>query len=125
MASHDTARATHSNLNADSRLLGLPPELRNMVYEYVLSSAGTTCIVSSTNKLQKPGLLQVNRQIREEANLRYHALSDFQPILTANTAHLTRKWAASLTTSEIRSIESLSFDFHLSVSDQVLGLDCS
>lgn len=120
MSSHDTTRATLSNLNADSRLLGLPPELRNMVYEYVLSSV-TTCYISKFTRPHKPGLLQVNHQIREEAGLMYYHLSNFRVVVRDTTLPVIEDWINTVTTNELRSISNLHFKFELTIFHLVYG----
>lgn len=55
----------------ESRLLSLPPELRNAIYREVLLENG---VVRITNEARPapPSLLQVNRQIRKEATAIYY-----------------------------------------------------
>jgi hypothetical protein len=69
---------------AESYLLKLPPELRNRIYELVLSAA-PKCYISKLPRPHKPGLLQLNRQIRADTSLMYYALKNFTVLFTAST----------------------------------------
>ena len=63
-----------------SRLLELPPELRNYVYE--LSVVSNTSIViepgDKSTRAKQPPLILVNRQIRSEALLIFYAQNTFE-----------------------------------------------
>lgn len=62
----------------DSPLANLPPELRNLIYEFTLIS--NTCIVLSENGVRlwrPPTLLFSCSQIREEASSIYYSRNYF------------------------------------------------
>jgi hypothetical protein len=114
MASKDeTTDSQPADLDtAESYLLKLPPELRNRIFELVLSAA-PKCYISELTRPHKPGLLQLNRQIRAETNLMYYALKHFTVHFTASTLSVVHNWVGTVTTAELRSIESVTFKFDL------------
>lgn len=88
------------------RFTDLPPELRNIIYEYVFSGS-TTCLKdlnrgrtyivkyttpSTIDDVDFPGLLLASKQLRMEATPIYYANTR---ILTRKDAHL-RQWLGSL-----------------------------
>jgi len=63
-----------------SRLLTLPPEIRNTIYHYRLSSNSTIALRSSLHggkKCPEPSLLRTCHQIRSEATAVYYANNSF------------------------------------------------
>jgi hypothetical protein len=63
-----TADPDLADLDEQSRLLGLPPEIRNIIYEFVLTSE-TPEEISRFHKPYTPSLLRVCHQIRNETRL--------------------------------------------------------
>jgi hypothetical protein len=58
----------------DSPLLNLPPELRNRIYSYALNSPSSPIGVRATYAdREPPTVLQLSRQIREEATSLYYS----------------------------------------------------
>ncbi|KAK3617716.1 hypothetical protein LTR56_025093 [Elasticomyces elasticus] len=85
-----------------SRLLDLPPELRNAIYEYVLVLE-QPIIITKTSKWTQLGLLRVCKQIRHEAaSLYYNAnkfridCSDLDFTLYLGFENHTRQWDEEL-----------------------------
>lgn len=71
-----------------SRLLSLPPELRNRIYEYVVTSEDCLLIPSICKhrdlpSAEQPGLTRVNRQLRKESLAMFYTQNIF-------TAHIHR-----------------------------------
>jgi hypothetical protein len=96
----------------ESYLLKLPPELRNRIFELVLSAA-PKCYISKLTRPRKPGLLQLNKQIRAETSLMYYALKHFIVLSKPSTLSVIQNWVDTVTTAELRSIESVVFKLDL------------
>lgn len=67
-------------------IANLPPELRNMLYEYIVVDHGHAIMLPSI-----PTLLQVNHQLREEAGAIFFRMNTFAMHFWAEGA-LTRHW---------------------------------
>lgn len=106
--------------NEQSHLLKLPPEIRLAIYGYVLAP-DDTCVISKASKPRRPGLLQACRRLRNESSLLYHELNTFHVTLDLLQIDSVRRWAATITSDELRKIQLISFEFdfvpRLSVSD--------
>lgn len=59
-----------------SRLLQLPPELRNMIWEYAV--VDSRIITIDTNGLQEPSLLTTSKEIRQEAVTIFYSENRFE-----------------------------------------------
>jgi hypothetical protein len=68
----------------ESYLLKLSPELRNVIYKLILSSA-PEYYISDRTRPRKPGFLQLNKQIRAEKTLMYYALKHFTVLFAMDT----------------------------------------
>ena len=75
-----------------SRLLDLPPELRNSIYRLALRNIRPIKPLTG----RPPALVQANKQIRAEATSIYYAENTFSIALTACTATAITKWTHSL-----------------------------
>ena len=96
--------------NEQSHLLKLPPELRNRIWELVLT-VDYSFMITEKYKPLRPGLLQASRQLRAETRLMYHKLMDHDIMVTINNTAEIRRWADTLADDELRSIQSLNFQF--------------
>ncbi|KAK5704352.1 hypothetical protein LTR97_003370 [Elasticomyces elasticus] len=93
-----------------SRLLDLPPELRNAIYEYALV-IHQPITISKTSQWTQPGLLRACKQIRQEAAPIYYGMNQFHiycPSLdfTLSLAFRTHsgKWRKGLNNVEVVDI---------------------
>lgn len=66
MADKSATQKSLTTLPAHSPLLGLPPELRNRIYEYVASRTTTGYYHVGVVVIAAPGLAAVSRQVRSE-----------------------------------------------------------
>lgn len=114
MSDQGTARSRAADHNAQSRLLKLPPEVRNKIYEHVLSRGRKA--LRGTN-LHKPGLLQVCGQIREEANLMFYDLRNFHMFATVSNLDVMDSWTTLVSTAELNCIHRLSFQLEFIISE--------
>lgn len=96
--------------SAASHLLKLPPELRNKIYEFVLSER--IYITDETERPYKPGLLQVNRQIRSETRTMFYHLATFAGRRLPYTYQEVRQWGSNTSDHELRNIQDLSIDMN-------------
>jgi hypothetical protein len=71
-----------------SRLLGLPPEIRIMIWEYALTSPTP---IKITDQSKQPALIQVNRQIRSETR-KLAFLNNYRIDIVACDARLFSKY---------------------------------
>ena len=91
-----------------SRLLSLPPEIRNTIYRYALVQGKISVRAPAFATAEQPALLQVNRQIRTEAiNIYYHE-NEFLWLVEDFDATATAMWQQS---SEARAQASHIFEF--------------
>lgn len=118
-----TANAHPSDSTASPRLLNLPRELRDAIYELALPRTGIREISVAPQKHFKPGLLQVSRQIRAETIPIHYTCKYFNVRVTADTLHVIEDWTASITSHELRSIRSAHFRFQLVVARCDHGVD--
>ena len=65
-------KAAQSSNTQGSRLLSLPPEIRNIIYRYALVQGRIEIHPPAHNSAEQPALLQVNRRIRNEASRIYY-----------------------------------------------------
>ncbi|GAB1725234.1 hypothetical protein NU195Hw_g3985t1 [Hortaea werneckii] len=93
-------------INQDSRLLNLPPELRNSIYTYVLATDDVIQIPASS-KPTRPPLLQVCQQITDEATLLYYSCSKFS-ISAGKRLKILRRWILSLEEKERKSLRTVT-----------------
>ncbi|KAK5119921.1 hypothetical protein LTR85_007247 [Meristemomyces frigidus] len=96
----------------ESKLLSIPPELRNGIYGYVLLSKNNIEI-PDTGKLVRPALLKTCRQITEEATSIYYALNAFHAYQVSSLAGPIR-WASHLTARARCSVKSVILDIRVS-----------
>jgi hypothetical protein len=82
------------NHSSESRLLSLPAEIRNMIYRHSLVET-VIKIPRDTSPPNEPGLLQVNRQIRQETCRLYYTQNKFLWSIWAYNADIHIKWCRS------------------------------
>ena len=61
----------------ESRLLSLPPEIRNTIYRYALVQREISIRAPAFATAEQPAVLQVNHQIRTEAIDIYYYENEF------------------------------------------------
>jgi hypothetical protein len=120
-------------LNAQTRLLSLPRELRDAIYHRVLRSrdiinfAGPSDFhrpIGLRKKIKKPALLHVSSQIRAEASPIYDEVSpSLQGEISVDSFPRVVKWAARLLADELRDISRLTIHFRLEASHVENGID--
>jgi hypothetical protein len=111
MVSDHQAAANQPTVDDEqSHLLKLPPEIRNRIYELVLT-VNYSFMITEIYKPLRPGLLQDSRQLRAETRLMYHELMEHDIVVTINNTAEIRRWAETLADDELRSIQSLNFHF--------------
>lgn len=76
----------------DSKLLSLPPEIRNIIYRYALVE-GLIRVIQDPPP--QPALLQLNRQVRDEAIQIYYQENCFRWIIASYDAGKLIAWCAS------------------------------
>ena len=81
-------------VSQNSRLLDLPPELRNTIYAYVLATDDVIQIPAS-GKPTRPSLLKVCQQITKDTNLLYYSCNKFN-ISAGKRLKIFRRWILSL-----------------------------
>ena len=74
---------------AQSRLLALPAELRNRIYEYALLQDGGIRVMP---RLSQPSLLLTSRQICQESLQIWYNRNDFEVPVRDCDASLLTKW---------------------------------
>ena len=92
----------------ESQLLSLPAELRNMIYNYALIEDDDIEIHTSTPPPPQLVLLQVNRQMRNEAIKIYYTQNEFNWVIHACDASNYIKWSNS---SRFRQMSNISLSF--------------
>ncbi|KAK3669185.1 hypothetical protein LTR78_010939 [Recurvomyces mirabilis] len=78
----------------ESRLLELPPELRNRIYEYCPIERGRAIVITAA--LKQPAMLSVCRLIRSEALDVWYQCNDFDIHITDCDAQLLRSFQKHL-----------------------------
>lgn len=104
------ATATSHSIQ-DSKLLELPPELRNSIYRYVLVFEANIEI-PDLGKLGRPALLKTCQQITGEATSIYYAENNFHAYATDNLAGVVR-WASHLTVPARLAVRSIRLQLRL------------
>ncbi|RMZ00329.1 hypothetical protein D0860_08022 [Hortaea werneckii] len=105
-ASYSLSKYGKREVNQDSRLLDLPPELRNSIYTYVLATDDVIQIPES-GKPTRPPLLQVCQQITDEATLLYYSCSKFS-ISAGKRLKILRRWILSLEEKERKCLRAVT-----------------
>jgi len=96
-----------------SRLLSLPPELRNPNYRYALVGTPSVKIKNRTHVPEPPALLQTCRQVRAEAHGIYFLKNDFIFYVKNCDASLYIHWCKTF--DGIRTNGSHGFELSKSV----------
>lgn len=94
-----TATAVSRSNTRTSRFLELPPELRDLIFEFALTS-GRTLVTFRLDDYQRdsylqatqPSLARVNRQLRHESLPIYYACNDFVLHTEGSKADDARRW---------------------------------
>ncbi|KAI7238840.1 hypothetical protein KC330_g2322 [Hortaea werneckii] len=97
-ASYSMSKYARREIDQDSRLLDLPPELRNSVYTYALATDDVIQIPAS-GKPTRPPLLKVCQQITKDATLLYYSCNKFS-ISAGKRLKIFRRWILSLEEKE-------------------------
>ncbi|RMY78732.1 hypothetical protein D0863_00526 [Hortaea werneckii] len=97
-ASYSMSKHAKREMNQDSKLLDLPPELRNNIYTYALATDDLIQIPAS-GKPTRPPLLQVCQQITADATLLYYSCNKFN-ISAGKRLKILRRWILSLEEKE-------------------------
>jgi hypothetical protein len=85
--------------NTESRFLSLPPELRNEIYRLALTKPGRIWFLCGTHHFDKhavPPLLQVCRQIRDEALPIYFGGNSFSFFITLALQHKLEQFVTTI-----------------------------
>jgi hypothetical protein len=121
--SNTTSLADRTTLNTQTRLLGLAAELRNAIYDIVLSppdianafqatDTDAVDIFQTTEIVKKPALL-VSEQTRAETTSLWYGSRPFRVEVTAHTVSWFGEWAASLKDGDLALIKHLTVIFWL------------
>ncbi|GAB1737076.1 hypothetical protein NU219Hw_g760t1 [Hortaea werneckii] len=112
-------------MNQDSRLLDLPPELRNAIYTNVLATDDVIQIPASS-KLTRPSLLKVCQQITDDATLLYYSCNKFN-ISAGKRLKILRRWILSLEEKERKCLGTVNVTREVSgkTAAMVAGLTTS
>lgn len=100
-----------------SRLLSLSPELRNIIYEEVLVDTNNIEIPKD-GKLGRPPLLNVCRQVAEEASTIFYGLNRFKS--TNNKLGDLPLWLARLPLKLRRSINAIDISYETDTEMNIL-----
>jgi hypothetical protein len=122
--SNDTSLADRTTLNTQTRLLGLAAELRNAIYDIVLSppdianafqatDTDAVDIFQTTEIVKKPALLLVSEQTRAETTSLWYGSRPFRVEVTVHTVSWFGEWAASLKEGDLALIKHLTVIFWL------------
>jgi hypothetical protein len=122
------------NLNAQTRLLSLPRELRDAIYDRILRSSEIINLTQPFDdsykpkylrkKIKKPALLHVSHQIRAEASpMYYEVCPSLQGEISVDSLPRIAQWAARLDANELRDISRLTIHFRLSASHVEHGIN--
>ena len=101
----------------ESRLLTLPPEIRNMIYEHVLLGTTTIDINRHEELRQRTALLRTCQQIRIEALNMFYARNSFRVTISTEYYKHLLKW---LQTVQATSIGDLLIELVFTDDDHVL-----
>ncbi|KAI6886153.1 hypothetical protein KC363_g1554 [Hortaea werneckii] len=93
-------------IKQDSRLLDLPPELRNSIYTHVLAT-DEVIQIPAAGKLTRPPLLRVCQQITDDATLLYYSCNRFS-ISAGKRLKILRRWILSLEEKERKSLRTVT-----------------
>ncbi|KAI6834782.1 hypothetical protein KC340_g5836 [Hortaea werneckii] len=110
-------------IKQDSRLLDLPPELRNSIYTYVLATDNVIQIPAS-GKLTRPPLLQVCQQITDDATLLYYSCNRFN-ISAGKRLRILRRWILSLEEKERKCLRTVTVTRDVSEKTAVMVAGCA
>ncbi|KAI7222028.1 hypothetical protein KC333_g1371 [Hortaea werneckii] len=105
-ASHSMSKYAKREVSQNSRLLDLPPELRNSIYTYVLATDDVIQIPAS-GKRTRPPLLQVCQQITADATLLYYSCNKFN-ISAGKRLKILRRWILSLEEKERKCLGTVT-----------------
>lgn len=91
-------------------LLDLPPELRIIIYEYCVAAKDPVNMVDhwSVKKSQRPSLLSVNRQIREEVLPVFYKTNEFR-FGTCHAKYITRWLFRAVRPQHLKLISAISW----------------
>ncbi|KXS98243.1 hypothetical protein AC578_6276 [Pseudocercospora eumusae] len=107
---------THTFTIQPSRLLALPPELRELIYGYALgpNRHDGTLIISRENIKNRIGLLGTCRQIRSEASpIFYHPSTRFEAVVNADALEPVVAWFKSIGVQTCKRLRSVSLRHEL------------
>jgi hypothetical protein len=121
---NDTSLADRTTLNIQNRLLGLAAELRNAIYDLVLSppdianvfqatDTDAVYIFQTTEIVKKPALLLVSEQTRAETTSLWYGSRPSRVEVTAHTVSWFGEWAANLKDGDLVLIKHLTVIFWL------------
>jgi hypothetical protein len=112
--SNDTSLVDRTTLNNQNRLLSLAAELRNAIYDLVLSTdTDAVDIFQITEIVKKPALLLVSKQTRAETTSPWYSSRPFRVEVTAHSVPWFGEWAASLRNSDLALIKHMTVIFWL------------
>ncbi|KAI6886344.1 hypothetical protein KC318_g15016 [Hortaea werneckii] len=105
-ASYSVSKYAKREINQDSRLLDLPPELRNTIYTYVLATDDVIQIPASGKPIRPP-ILKVCQQITDDATLLYYSCNKFS-ISAGKRLKILRRWILSLEVKERKCLGTVT-----------------
>lgn len=105
-----------SEIHPANRLLDLPPELRDLIYEYIVLKPKNTitmlpnfnCFASEVSAAQ-PALIRVNKQLRSEAlPMFYNGNVFLAEVSDTIDLHTAKRWLTSIGEHNIRHLRRLA-----------------
>jgi hypothetical protein len=122
--SNDTSLVDRTTFNNQNRLLSLAAELRNAIYDLVLSPPDIANVFQATDTdavdifqiteiVKKPALLLVSKQTRAETTSPWYSSRPFRVEVTAHSVPWFGEWAASLRNSDLALIKHMTVIFWL------------
>ena len=111
------------NLQDSPLLYKIPPELRNIVYWFVLTS-DSGVEVTVQNIQARASLLKVSRQIRQEATQIFYAENRLEVLVINNGSNSGVAWLASIGQSSAVFVCRVTIKFQMSEKSETF-MDCS
>ncbi|KAK5119919.1 hypothetical protein LTR85_007245 [Meristemomyces frigidus] len=112
-ATSASTETTHHNMQSGvqkSKLLSIPPEVRNNIYSVVLSSP-SDIVIPESGRLTPPPLLSVCKLIQQEATQLYYAVNTFRAIVRDDVRSAPLIWTESIGRKSCRYVKGLTLEY--------------